>query len=73
MVYYFIFTGTVMAAEYVDTDWGLSFIYPGLVMGAVGAVVWLFLIPEPRAVGLSTGIDRQSVYKNKFYLHVRKK
>ncbi|CAB3233456.1 unnamed protein product [Arctia plantaginis] len=52
--------GTVMAAAYVDTDWGLSFIYPGMVMGAVGAVVWLFLIPEPRAVGLSTAIDRQS-------------
>ncbi|XP_075988589.1 major facilitator superfamily transporter 16 [Anticarsia gemmatalis] len=52
--------GTIMAAEYVDTDWAMSFIYPGLVMGAVGAVVWLFLAPEPRLVGLSTSIDRQS-------------
>lgn len=52
--------GTVMAAEYVDTDWSLSFIYPALVMAVVGAVVWLFLAPEPRHVGLSTGLDRSS-------------
>lgn len=49
--------GTIMAAEYVDSDWSLSFIYPGLVMGAVGAVVWLFLPPEPRLVGLSTAVN----------------
>ncbi|XP_030029766.2 glucose-6-phosphate exchanger SLC37A2 isoform X1 [Manduca sexta] len=47
--------GTIMAAEFVDTDWGLSFVYPGLVMGLMGCVVWLFLVPEPRYVGLAPG------------------
>ncbi|XP_028034903.1 glucose-6-phosphate exchanger SLC37A2 [Bombyx mandarina] len=47
--------GTLMAAEYVDKDWSLSFIYPGLMMGAVGFVIWLFLVPEPKYVGLVPG------------------
>ncbi|KAJ0183037.1 hypothetical protein K1T71_001013 [Dendrolimus kikuchii] len=51
--------GTLMAAEFVDKDWAMSFIYPALVMGIVGCVVWLFLPPEPRCVGLNTG-DRGS-------------
>ncbi|CAH2101629.1 unnamed protein product [Euphydryas editha] len=50
--------GTIMAAEYVDTDWALSFVYPALVMGIVAFLVFLFLVPEPRNVGLSA--DRQS-------------
>ncbi|XP_050358501.1 glucose-6-phosphate exchanger SLC37A2 isoform X1 [Nymphalis io] len=50
--------GTIMAAEYVESDWSLSFVYPALVMGVVAFLVFLFLVPEPRNVGLST--DRQS-------------
>ncbi|KAJ8706406.1 hypothetical protein PYW08_011032 [Mythimna loreyi] len=49
--------GTIMAAEYVDSDWSLSFIYPGLVMGGVGAIVWMFLPPEPKVVGLGTAVN----------------
>ncbi|XP_013136405.1 PREDICTED: sugar phosphate exchanger 2 isoform X2 [Papilio polytes] len=44
--------GTVMAAEFVEADWALSFIYPALGMGFVGTLVWLFLPSEPRHVGL---------------------
>lgn len=54
-----VFAGTLVAAEYVETDWALSFVYPALVMGAVGFVVFLFLAPEPRHVGLTP--DRSSV------------
>ncbi|CAK1546550.1 unnamed protein product [Leptosia nina] len=50
--------GTVMAAEYVENDWALSFVYPALVMGVIGFIVFLFLAPEPRCVGLS--VDRPS-------------
>ncbi|XP_045770784.1 glucose-6-phosphate exchanger SLC37A2 isoform X1 [Maniola jurtina] len=55
--------GTLMASKYVETDWALSFIYPALVMGAVGFLVFLFLAPEPRLVGLTpdrTSPSRQS-------------
>ncbi|XP_052738740.1 glucose-6-phosphate exchanger SLC37A2 [Bicyclus anynana] len=50
--------GTLMAAEYVESDWALSFVYPALVMGAMGFVVFLFLAPDPRHVGLN--VDRCS-------------
>ncbi|XP_038219959.1 glucose-6-phosphate exchanger SLC37A2 isoform X1 [Zerene cesonia] len=50
--------GTIMAAEYVENDWSLSFVYPALVMGVVGFLVFLFLAPEPRCVGLT--VDRGS-------------
>ncbi|CAH2056025.1 unnamed protein product, partial [Iphiclides podalirius] len=45
--------GTVLAAEFVERDWALSFVYPALGMGVVGAFVWLFLPSEPRHVGLA--------------------
>ncbi|XP_041970388.1 glucose-6-phosphate exchanger SLC37A2 isoform X3 [Aricia agestis] len=50
--------GTVLAAEYVESDWALSFVYPALVMGGVAFIVFLFLAPEPRHVGLQ--LDRAS-------------
>ncbi|XP_068621748.1 glucose-6-phosphate exchanger SLC37A2 isoform X2 [Battus philenor] len=44
--------GTVLAAEFVEADWALSFFYPALGMGLMGTLVWLFLPSEPRQVGL---------------------
>lgn len=48
--------GTLIAAEFVDRDWALSFVYPSLLMGVVGCGVWLFLPPEPRCVGLNLNL-----------------
>ncbi|XP_026331150.1 glucose-6-phosphate exchanger SLC37A2-like, partial [Hyposmocoma kahamanoa] len=44
--------GTLMAAAFVERDWSLSFMYPALVMGIAGCLVWLLLPPEPRVLGL---------------------
>ncbi|KAL0858952.1 hypothetical protein ABMA27_011370 [Loxostege sticticalis] len=44
--------GALLAAEYVETDWALSFVYPALVMGVVALFVFLFLPPEPKNVGI---------------------
>ncbi|XP_063836434.1 glucose-6-phosphate exchanger SLC37A2 [Ostrinia nubilalis] len=44
--------GALLAAEYVETNWALSFIYPALVMGVVALFVFLFLPPEPKHVGI---------------------
>ncbi|KAL4712234.1 hypothetical protein ACJJTC_011095 [Scirpophaga incertulas] len=54
--------GTLLAAEYVEGDWSLSFIYPALAMGAVALVVFLFLPPTPKHVGivLASGSERAS-------------
>lgn len=43
--------GTVVAAHYLDTDWSLSFIVPGFIMGVCGFVMFLFLVDSPEIVG----------------------
>lgn len=44
--------GTYIAAHYVDSDWGMSFILPGAIMGIVGFVVFMFLVDSPELVGM---------------------
>jgi sugar phosphate permease len=46
--------GSLIAAEYVETDWSLSFIIPGLIIGVVGFVLFLFLVVNPSDVGCTT-------------------
>ncbi|XP_043472889.1 glucose-6-phosphate exchanger SLC37A2 isoform X1 [Leptopilina heterotoma] len=46
--------GTLIAAYYVQSDWGLSFIVPGAIMGICGFLIFLFLVPHPENVGYST-------------------
>jgi len=43
--------GSLIAAAYVESDWSLSFIVPGVIMGVMGFVIFLFLIPSPIDVG----------------------
>ena len=43
--------GTLIAASFVETDWGLSFMVPGAIMGVLGFVIFLFLVPNPTDVG----------------------
>lgn len=45
--------GSLIAATYVESDWSLSFIVPGLIMGMIGFLVFLFLIPNPIDIGCS--------------------
>lgn len=45
--------GSLIAAAYVESDWSLSFIVPGVIMGLVGFVIFLFLIPSPLDIGYS--------------------
>lgn len=43
--------GSLIAAHYVETDWSMSFIMPGLVMGIFGFIMFLFLVDSPEIVG----------------------
>ncbi|RUS73793.1 hypothetical protein EGW08_018452, partial [Elysia chlorotica] len=38
--------GSVIAGAFVETNWGLSFIVPGIIIGAMGILVFLFLVPR---------------------------
>lgn len=46
--------GSVIAAKYVETDWGLSFIVPGAIMGICGFLIFLFLISSPENIGYTS-------------------
>lgn len=46
--------GSLIAAAYVESDWGLSFMVPGAIMGGVGFIIFLFLVPNPTDIGYSS-------------------
>lgn len=50
--------GSFIAGAFVDSNWGLSFIVPGAIIGTLGIVVFFFLVPEPKDV------DCQSPVRN---------
>jgi len=43
--------GSLIAAAYVESDWGLSFMVPGAIMGWIGFIIFLFLVPNPIDIG----------------------
>lgn len=43
--------GTVLPASYILTDWSMAFIVPGMIMGVMGFLVFLFLVDSPDIVG----------------------
>ena len=49
--------GTYIAAHYVDSDWSMSFIVPGAIMGVVGFIVFMFLIDSPELVGMQHEVN----------------
>ncbi len=56
--------GTYIAAHYVDSDWSMSFIVPGFIMGIVGFINFMFLIDSPEHVGMQHEVsDGSQVYR----------
>ncbi|XP_034140953.1 glucose-6-phosphate exchanger SLC37A2-like, partial [Drosophila guanche] len=45
--------GAIIAGAFVEYNWGLSFIVPGVIMAVAGFLVFLFLTPYPEDVGIS--------------------
>ncbi|XP_017588813.1 glucose-6-phosphate exchanger SLC37A1 isoform X1 [Corvus cornix cornix] len=45
--------GSLIAAYWVSTCWGLSFVVPGVIVAVMGVVCFLFLIEHPRDVSCS--------------------
>ncbi|CAI9723052.1 glucose-6-phosphate exchanger SLC37A2-like isoform X1 [Octopus vulgaris] len=42
--------GSVIAGEFVETNWGWSFVAPGIIIGAMGIFAFLFMIHRPEFV-----------------------
>lgn len=58
--------GSVIAAAYVESDWALSFVVPGLIIGVMGFVLFLFLVVNPSDVGFTasdTRVEGGKVYR----------
>lgn len=43
--------GSLIAGYFVETNWGNSFMVPGLIMAVVGFLLFLFLVVYPEDVG----------------------
>ena len=43
------------AGAFVTSNWGLSFIVPGTIIAGVGFFLFLFLVPRPDDIGLTSG------------------
>lgn len=39
--------GSLIAGEYVESDWSLSFIVPGILIAVMGFLIFLFLVVRP--------------------------
>ncbi|XP_059096435.1 glucose-6-phosphate exchanger SLC37A2-like isoform X2 [Tigriopus californicus] len=50
--------GSLLAGVYVETDWAMSFILPGMIIGSVGFIFWFILVPKPEYVGLDVDSSR---------------
>ena len=44
--------GALIAGAFVNTNWGLSFTMPGLILCLTGLIVYFFLVPDPTIMGL---------------------
>ncbi|CAL8068469.1 unnamed protein product [Calicophoron daubneyi] len=44
--------GSLIAGAFVESDWALSFIVPGLIIAIVGVLVFFFMVPYPEEVGI---------------------
>ncbi|XP_068117435.1 glucose-6-phosphate exchanger SLC37A2-like [Hyperolius riggenbachi] len=49
--------GSVIAAAFVSSAWGLSFIVPGIIIGVFGVICFFFLIEYPEDVGCTPPVQ----------------
>ncbi|NXI71349.1 G6PT3 protein, partial [Anseranas semipalmata] len=51
--------GSLIAGIWVSSEWGLSFIVPGIVIAAVGVTCFFFLVEHPEDVGCSPPLHHE--------------
>jgi len=56
--------GSVIAGVYVETNWGWSFMVPGLIIAFFGIVNWFFLVPNPQYVGIDNETNEIEIEQN---------
>lgn len=51
--------GTLLASLYVESNWGLSFIVPGIFIIASGILNYLFLVVHPSDINSDTHLNEK--------------
>ena len=46
----------------MEDNWGLSFMVPGMILGAGGFIIWLFMVPKPKWVDLEEEESTVSIH-----------
>ncbi|XP_069745210.1 glucose-6-phosphate exchanger SLC37A1-like isoform X2 [Narcine bancroftii] len=73
--------GSLIAAHWVSSCWGMSFVVPGIIVAAMGVVCFLFLIEHPQDVRcgltrtrkISKSLNEWDTFKHKLYQKRRSK
>jgi len=50
--------GSLIAGAFVNSNWGLSFTVPGMIIAGVGFFLFIFMVPKPSDVGLAENTSR---------------
>ena len=58
--------GSAVAGNFVEYNWGLSFIVPGAMIAGFGVFVFVFLVPDPNHVGMFKTVHKSSEADNSF-------
>ncbi|CAN2388118.1 Solute carrier family 37 [Pristimantis euphronides] len=53
--------GSLIAGAFVSSAWGLSFIVPGIIIGAFGIICFFFLVEYPEDVGCAPAVQNEEV------------
>ena len=53
--------GALIAGAFVNDNWGLSFVMPGMMMCGVSLLIFFCLVPEPSVIGIHPPKQRSSV------------
>uniref|UniRef100_A0A8C2IHK9 Solute carrier family 37 member 1 n=1 Tax=Cyprinus carpio TaxID=7962 RepID=A0A8C2IHK9_CYPCA len=68
--------GSLIAGYYVSSNWGLSFIVPGVIIAAMGVICFLFLIEHPNDLKIASAQSSapssqvsQMAFKNIMYVY----
>uniref|UniRef100_A0A1B6C5Z8 Major facilitator superfamily (MFS) profile domain-containing protein n=1 Tax=Clastoptera arizonana TaxID=38151 RepID=A0A1B6C5Z8_9HEMI len=64
--------GTFVAARFASSDWGLSFIVPGVIIATTGFIVFLFLVPNPADVNCVTPEQNRQEIRDKTIVQLTK-
>jgi sugar phosphate permease len=60
-LFYYIDYFKTISGYFVNDNWGLSFIVPGILIAVCGFLVWMFMIVRPEDVGIDLSSETENL------------